>query len=93
MSRTRRRSSLDIAPKRPDVAFMGDIIVRSAPTEEEIRVAHQDGKHPNRPGRRAKEYLSKGRKPKMRRALGAVVEDPDNAPMPREVRDHVWNWN
>jgi hypothetical protein len=79
MSNTRRRDPLDVS--------------RYKPTAKEVQEARMDGKPHHKPSRAAKEYLSKGRKAKVRRALGAVVEDPDSAPMPREVKDHVWLYN
>jgi hypothetical protein len=79
MSNTRRRDPLDVSPYKP--------------TPKEVCEARMDGKPSHKPGRAAKEYLSKGRKAKVRRALGAVIEDPDNTPMPREVKNHVWLYN
>jgi hypothetical protein len=44
-----------------------------------------------KPGKRAKNYLHKGRKAKTRTALAAVVNDSDAAPLPKEPRSDVWN--
>lgn len=91
MSRTRRKDPIDTAPKRPDIVILGTL-VQTSPTLIERRVAHMDGKKTHKPSRAAKIALHKGRKAKVRRALGKVVEDPDSAPMPREPKSDVWRY-
>lgn len=93
MSHTIRRDPIDTAKKTPDFVVPCLGVISCAPTKKEVRVAHQDGKKRFKPGRAAKAYLSKGAKVKTKRALAAVVEEPDEAPMPREVKSHVWDYN
>ncbi len=92
MSRTKRRDPIDTAKKLPDMVFMGEAIPLN-PSPKEVREAHQDGKPYRKPGKRAKEYLSKGAKAKTRRQLDAVVQDPDDAVLPTVKKDHVWLYN
>jgi hypothetical protein len=63
------------------------------PTETERLKAHRDAKKHYKPGRRGKEYVGKGEKARIKRQLDAVVREPEDAPMPRIVRHHVWGWN
>lgn len=93
MSRTRRKDSIDHEPKRPDTAFYG-IVVSSMPTAAEIAKAHRDGKPHHKPGKKAKRYLHKGRKARVKQAVvKALVTDPDAVPLPVEKRTDVWAYN
>lgn len=92
MSRTRRRDPVDVERKRPDIVILGTAI-QTTPTPEDRRKAHMDGKKTHKPGRAAKVALHKGRKAKVRRALGKVVEDPEASPMPREPKSDLWRYN
>jgi hypothetical protein len=92
MSNTKRRDAYDFDQPKQFIS-MGSIVVDTTPTEKEKRRAHSDRKKKYKPGRAAKIYLNKGRKAKTRRALDNVVEDPDAAPLPRERKSHVWDYN
>lgn len=93
MSRTKRKDPLHVARKRPDfVTILGET-AKLAPTDAELAVAARDGKPSSKPGRKAKRYLHKGRKAKVRTALSRVVADPDAAPLPVSRRTDVWDYN
>ncbi len=92
MSRTQRKDRIDIEPKRPDFVIWGET-VNTQPTAKEVRRAHMDRKKYSKPGKRAKEYLTKHRRAKIKTVLTKVVIDPEAAPMPREKRSHVWDYN
>ncbi len=92
MSRTKRKDSSDVARKCPDFIFMGEVC-NVKPTEKEKQKAHADKKKSYKPSRAAKEYLTKGAKAKTKRALEAVVENPDEAPLPVTKQSHVWDYN
>ncbi len=92
MSRTKRKDPIDTRRQRADSVFMGEVI-STKPTAKETRRAHADGKKHHKPGRAAKQYLSKGAKAKVKRVLAKVIEEPDETPLPREVKSHVWDYN
>ncbi len=93
MSRTKRKDPIDTEPKRPDFVGWGGYAISMKPTEKEVRRAHMDKKKHRKPGKRAKEYLTKHRRAKIKTALTKVVASPEDAPMPREKRSHVWDYN
>lgn len=91
MSKTYRKDSIDHYRPKKFLSIMGEI-VDTAPTQKELIKAHSDGKKTYKPGRKAKEYLNKGRKAKVKAALGKV-DDFDEMALPIVKRDHTWNWN
>jgi hypothetical protein len=92
MSHTFRRDTIDHACKRKSYIIMGTLF-ENVPTPRELWRAHRDAKKTYKPGRRGKEYVGKGEKARIRRQLDAVVKEPEDAPMPRIVRHHAWDWN
>lgn len=92
MSRTTRKDPIDVDFHNRTYIIMGRVF-DCTPTEKEVIKAHADGKKHHKPGRKAKKWLNKGKKAKVKRALDKVAEDPDGAPMPRDVKDHVWRYN
>lgn len=92
MSRTKRKDPLHVAPKRPDYVHVIHV-AKGTPTDAELAVAARDGKPSSKPGRKAKRYLHKGQKARVRKALSRVVDDPDAAPLPVAKRTDVWDYN
>ena len=93
MSRTKRKDSLDNEPKRGNCAMAGEVYYQP-PTAAELALAHRDGKPHHKPGKKAKRYLHKGRKARVKQAVvNALVTDPDAVPLPVEKRSDIWNYN
>lgn len=89
MSRTKRKDSSDTDPKRPEVVWnIGGPVVYD-PNEKDPK-RHWDKKKRGKPGRKAKEYLHKGRKAKLKAEL---LKDPDAMPAPKEPKSDVWDYN
>lgn len=91
MSRTKRRDRIDNRKKVGDSAF-GESVYHNEPTEEELLKAHMDGKKWYKPHKKFKKTLGRGNKEEIRRTLDKVIENPDEAPLPRIVKTHQWDW-
>lgn len=99
MSRTRRKDPIDHRAARVTsiiMPFLDDPILDLTDSPKEIRQAHMDRKKSRKPGRKAKVYLHKGEKAKLKAAVKRVekgVKDPDETVIAPGKRTDVWRFN
>jgi hypothetical protein len=89
MSRTRRKSDKDIAKKTGDFIFFSGTTYPGKP--EITWKDHSDKKKWYKPGKKAKTYLHKGRKAKLKNQL-ARCYDFDDLPTVKEFHTDLWNY-
>lgn len=91
MSRTKRKNPDDLSPKRGDfINLFGEVRKDDTPEWKKYRGRKARGK----PGKKAKEYLHKGRKAALKKDLKVKnLEEFDNIPKPVQKKTDVWNYN
>lgn len=98
MSRTRRKDPIDHRAARVTsitVPWLGKPLdLTDSP--KEIRRAHMDRKKGSKPGKRAKTYLHKGEKAKLKAAVKSVekgAKDPDETVIAPGKKTDAWRYN
>lgn len=96
MSRTRRKDPIDHRAARvTSFGFLGQLIDMTD-SPKEVRRAHMDRKKGSKPGKRAKTYLHKGEKAKLKAAVKSVekgAKDPDETVIAPGKRTDAWRYN
>ncbi len=93
MSRTRRRTEKEEHCKRGDYVIVCGSQAFPITNDPEITWKDTaDRKKWHKPSKKAKVYLHKGRKAKLKQAL-RQADDYDNLPVPKEPKSDVWNYN
>ena len=90
MSRTKRKSEKDTEKRHGDMFFMGGTLIEGK--SEVTWKDYADKKKNHKPGKKAKTYLHKGQKAKLKQEL-ATADDFDDLPMPRQPHTDIWNYN